>query len=79
MRHHSVKNSEQALVWMTDCTLATVEGLAMRSRPPKGELDRQIEIAQQGIDWIKQMGITPTDRPAEIIEKNVSVREWANS
>ena len=38
-----------ALAYMTECTLATVEHLEMRTRPPKGEIERQQEIAEIGL------------------------------
>lgn len=71
-----VRSSEDALVWMTDCTLATVQDLAFRFRPPKAELRRQISIAQHGVDWIKVMGISPSGRAADVIASGGSVEEW---
>lgn len=48
-----VRTSEEALVYITDCTLATVSGMAMTKSRKKGEYQRQIAIAQTAIDWIK--------------------------
>lgn len=42
-----------ALGWMIECTLATVDDLSMRAKPPVGELRRQISIAQAGVDFIR--------------------------
>ena len=38
------------LAFLTECTLATVEDLEMKSKPPKGELNRQRRIALFGVD-----------------------------
>jgi len=34
------------MIFMAECTLATVEDLEMKSRPPKGELQRQRQLAR---------------------------------
>lgn len=71
-----VHSAEEAVVWLTDCTLATADSLAMKTRPPKGELDRQTRIAQRGIDWILAMNITPSGRPEDVIKSGGSVADW---
>jgi len=38
-----------ALCYLTECTLATVESLELRTRPPTGELRRQKAIAETGL------------------------------
>lgn len=38
MNTHDVRDTGQALAYITDCTLATVTDLASRARPPKNEL-----------------------------------------
>lgn len=46
--------------YLTECTLATVESLAARSKPPKHELARQISIAQTGIRRSSEaLGVDP--------------------
>lgn len=52
-----VRTPEQALVYLADCTLATVADMAMRKSKSKSEFQRQIAIAQIAIDWIKDFKI----------------------
>ena len=47
------KTTVGALGYMIECTLATVDDLSMRAKPPVGELRRQIGIAQAGVDFIR--------------------------
>lgn len=49
-----------ALCYMTECTLATVEGLELKSRPPQGELNRQRSIARTGIENLNRQRYTKT-------------------
>lgn len=52
--------------------------MAMLKSRKKGEFERQIAIAQQGIDWIKEMKIDPrTTRAEEIISQGMKVAQWA--
>ena len=46
------RNTGDALAYMTECTLATVDRLIMAKNPPIGELLRQISIAQVGINLL---------------------------
>lgn len=45
-------NDLQMVEYLTECTLATVDDLAMKKSRPKGEFARQQLIAQRGIDWL---------------------------
>lgn len=64
------QNTEDALVYLTDCTLATVDDLAMRKRPPVREYRRQKNIAQFGIDWIQTMPEIPrASRVKDVIDE----------
>lgn len=49
-----LKTTDEALCFLTECTLATVASLAMKKSKSKSEFARQISIAQKGIDFIKQ-------------------------
>lgn len=60
-----VRTPEQALVYLGDCTLATVVSLAMLKSRNQSEFERQISMAQQGIDWLVQMGIETMSTRAE--------------
>ena len=75
------QNTEDALVYLTDCTLATVDDLAMRKRPPVREYRRQKNIAQFGIDWIQKMANIPTSsRVKDVIDEfSGSVEAYAES
>lgn len=74
-----VTSPGEALSYLTDCTLATVEDLAFRARPPKAELKRQIDIAQKSIDWMVRFGVTPTGRAASVVASGKSVADWIAS
>lgn len=74
-----VRTPEKAVVYLVECTLATVTRLAMKKSRSVGEYDRQIAIAQKGIDWMIQMDIDPLKtRAAEVIQSyDGSVKAWA--
>jgi hypothetical protein len=57
MLKSTARNEKEALAYLLDCTLATVETLAMKKSRPKGEFDRQKEIAQRVLDWCEQFEI----------------------
>lgn len=75
-----IRGTDDALAFLTECTLATVEGLAGRARPPKHELSRQISIAQTGITHlggIVQPGVNRgCPRVQDVIESGLSVEDW---
>lgn len=52
-----VKTPSQALVYLFNCTLATIGMMAMKKSKSNSEFKRQIEIAQCGIDWIKDFNV----------------------
>lgn len=54
---HLVRTPEQALLYLADCTLATVADMAMKKSKSKSEFQRQISIAQSAVDWIKDFNI----------------------
>lgn len=49
-----------ALCWLTECTLATVEHMELMRRPPRGELARQTEMGQIAIRSLRAAGYLPT-------------------
>lgn len=78
MYDSEVRTAEQALVYMTDCTLATVADMAMRKRRAKGEYRRQTSIAQKGVDWIRDLHINPNGtRVVDVMSGGGSVVGWA--
>ncbi len=79
MRKESVRTEAEALVYLVDCTLATVCDMAMKKSRPVYQYKRHISIAQTGVTWITQMGIDPSGtRSADVIRDYAgSVQEWA--
>ena len=77
MRHCDIRNSEQALAYIVDCTLATVGYMATLKNKSKSQYKRQIAIAQKGCDWMRDMNISPCTTRAEDIINIQSVEEWA--
>lgn len=47
------------LAWLTECQLATLEGLEELKRTSKSELSRQREICEKAISQCKELGVTP--------------------
>lgn len=77
MQKHQVKTPEDALVYITDCTLATVSNMAYKTRRQKHEFERQMSIAQTAVNWVVEMGIDVSkSRVAEVVAAG-SVNEWA--
>jgi hypothetical protein len=54
MRSEQINTPEEATIYLTECTMATIDDFCMKSKPPVGEFKRQVLIAQTGMDWIKQ-------------------------
>ena len=78
MMKSQVHTPADALAYLTDCTLATVCGMAMRKSRPKGEYERQIAIAEAGVKWMIEMGVPRNETSrAERVEKYGSVAAWA--
>lgn len=78
MSKHQVRDTSGALVYLTDCTLATVCHLAMKKSAPKSELLRQITIAQTAIDWMDQFGVDYSKtRAADVKALGGKVEVWA--
>lgn len=77
MLKHRVRSFEEALAYITDCNLATVCSMAGKKNRPKHEFERQISIAQTGVDWLLEMGAdVSTTQAADVIFAG-SVAKWA--
>lgn len=76
MRKCDVRTPEEALVYITDCCLATVGHMATLKSRKKSEFERQISIAQTACDWMRDMGIDPKGTRAEDIIGRRTVAEW---
>ena len=73
----NVRTPADALVYLTDCTLATVSEMASKKSRPKGEFKRQMEIAQISINWMLDMGIDVGNTRARDVMLAGSVEKWA--
>jgi hypothetical protein len=74
---HKVNDVSQALVYITDCNLATVCDMAGKKSKSKSEYSRQKSIAQTAVSWMVQMGVDFSGTRAEEVVKAGSVAEWA--
>lgn len=76
MHKHEIRNEGDALVYLTDCTLATVETLAMRKTPPKAELSRQMSMAEHAISWIYSCGLNYKGSRIEDVKAAGGINKW---
>lgn len=78
MRSFDVRTTEDALVYIIECNLATVSYMAGLKKRQVGEFNRQVSIAQLGVEWIKDFKInTKNTTCGEILDSNISVSDWA--
>ena len=77
MMLNKVQTPADALVYITDCTLATVVDMAMKKSRPRGEYERQKCIAQKAIDWMDAMGVDYSGSRATQVKEEGSVNLWA--
>jgi len=78
---HEVHTVGKAFAYLTDCTLATVSTLKMRKSSPRYETERQINLAQFGVDFCNEMleyADYEKTRIKDVIEKfDASVKKWS--
>lgn len=73
-------DAQAALNYMTECTLATVSWMMMKKKAPKGELKRQIAIAQTGVNYFQDRGILTSGRVLDVfLDHDGDVAAWAES
>jgi hypothetical protein len=79
MQKHQVRNAADALAYITDCNLATVCHMSMLRSSNKGELARQISIAQFAVNWLVILGADfSATRAYDVVNGyGGSVQEWA--
>ena len=79
MQKYNVRNTQDALAYLTDCTLATVCDMAQRKSKSKSEYARQIDIAQAGFHWMHTMKVDLAGTRAEAVMNDFggSVKKWA--
>nr|DAP84385.1 MAG TPA: hypothetical protein [Caudoviricetes sp.] len=76
----SIITIEQSLLYLADCTLATVSSMAMKKSKSKSEFDRQISIAQYAVDSIKAFNIQieANSRAFQVLSmEDQKVETWA--
>jgi hypothetical protein len=77
MRDFDVRTPEQALLYITDCQLATVDTLAMKKSRGEADYARQKSIAQKACNWIKEFKINPAGTRVEgVFNCKGSVEEY---
>lgn len=75
-----IKTADDAVEWMTECTLATIEHLVALKRQSKSEIQRQINIAQVGVDYIKGVDRPRNHRIRDVLRRHDGdVLSWAKS
>lgn len=74
---YDVKSVNDALAYLTDCTLATVADMAPKKRKGKNAYQRQINIAQKCCDLMERFDVSPEGTRAEDIIRFKTVKEWA--
>lgn len=77
MRKEEILSGGDLIDYLVDCTLATVCRLASQKRRSKYEYERQISIAQAGIDKGRWFGVPFSGRGREVVEMGGSVLDWA--
>jgi len=79
MMKYEIRNVKDALAYMVDCTLATVETMALKKSRPKAEYERQKSIAQTGVNFIIDLQVDPgTTRAADVFKAGYSVDKWVD-
>ena len=79
INEHSVRSLEDAFLYLADCQLATVSGMAMKKSRPAGEYRRQKSIAQKYVNWMRAFNVDPKGTRAEevIFSFDSDVSAWA--
>lgn len=76
------EDTGEAVAYLTECAMATVEGLCEQSNPAARELIRQCSIAQVGVDALHLTGLQDSSicpRVRELLAQGLSVSEWADA
>jgi len=79
MQKHLIRDEKKALEYIVDCTLATVSHMAMLKSRKKGEYERQIQIAQTGVNWLADFDvkIEVNSRAYQVLScPSKTVKEW---
>lgn len=77
LQWYEVKTEGEALAYLLDCGLATVEHLAGLKSRSVGEVNRQIMIAQKNYEWVKKFAPDYIGSRAKEVEGfDGSVHQW---
>jgi len=77
MQWYEVETEGEALAYLLDCGLATVEHLAGIKSRSVGEVNRQIQIAQKNYEWVKKFEPDYIGSRAKKVENfNGCVHDW---
>jgi len=81
MHFYHIASSEDALAYLLDCTLATVETMAEKKRIPKYEYERHVGIAQRNLELCRKFdcNIAGTRGQKVMEEFNGDVSEYGLS
>lgn len=81
MNKHLIRTPEDALLYLAECTLATVSDMAMKKSKGKYEFERHVSIAQSAVDWVKAFNIPikPESRVYHVLAMpDQKVETWSN-
>ncbi|MHD0644206.1 hypothetical protein ACYPKM_01050 [Pseudomonas aeruginosa] len=77
---HAYSTDEEVLQYLLDCTLATVEMLAERTRASKSAVSIQVSIAETAYAWLKTAKPDiKSSRISEVQKHDGSVQKWFES
>ena len=84
MRYGDIRSPQDALAYLLDCSLATVEDLARKKTRSKYEYERQISIAQNNLVFCLNFGSNLSrTRAIDVLNKfgngENCVKLWAES
>lgn len=78
MTKDRINSIEDALAYLVDCTLATVEDFCLKKRVVKSDFERHILIAQTALDSAVRFGSNLSGtRGEEIVSTGLTVEQWA--
>lgn len=76
MHKNDVKTPDEALAYLTSCTLATVEWMCGNKSRPVGEFNRQVEMARSSLDWCRQFGVQHSESRIQDVERAGGLDNW---
>lgn len=81
MRKEQIRSGLDALLYITDCNLATVSRMAGLKNRGVNEYQRQINIAQICVDWCVKENLNIADSRALNVVQSCggSVQQWADN